>query len=239
MTHSHFHFYYSPTNIMDAITIVSNLRVFLHKPLDPDQKLSVQYTSSFMLFLILPLELRQIIWRKTFPKATHYWSYYNDSHQWSHLRPLISSRINQESRMETLRYYTVLEHRMEYNHDTILRTPKVTFWNPAKDTIKTYMHELLGPGLQRFFTVHFYATWEKFAPSVQSIAFIDRLWFECFEKLLEKRNNNMDSLTGLLELKIVDLSNFTIYSHHGLALRGIGGQRYLLSLNQYFRRWVL
>jgi hypothetical protein len=141
--------------------------------------------------------------------------------------------------METLRQYTILEHRMEYNYDTTLHTPKCTFWNPAKDTIKTHMHKLLGPGLQRFFTAHFHAIWEIFAPSIQSIVLIDRLWFECFEKLLEKRNNDMDSLTGLLELKIVDLSNFTAYFHHDLALRGIGGQRCLLSLNQYFHRGVL
>jgi len=128
---------------------------------------------------------------------------------------------------------------MEYNYDTTLHTPKYTFWNPSKDTIKTHMHQLLGPGLQRFFRVHFHATWEKFAPSIQSIIFIDKLWFECFERLLEKRSNDMDCLSGLLELKIVDLSNFTTYSHHCLALRGIGGQRCLLSFEQYFHRGAL
>jgi hypothetical protein len=236
---THFHFYYSLTNTMDAIIMDSNLLVFLHGLPDPNQELFVQHTSSFTLFLELPLELRQMIWRKTFPRITHYWSYYHDSHWWSHLTPPIASCINQESRMETLRQYTILEHRMEYNYDTVLHPPKYTFWNPSKDTIKTHMHELLGPGLAHFFTVHFHSTWGAFAPSVQSIVFIDKLWSECFERLLEKRQNEMDSLSGLLELNIIDMNNFTTYSHQGLALRVIGGQRCLLSFKQYFYRGVL
>jgi hypothetical protein len=125
--------------------MVSNLLVFRHELPDLNQELSVQHTSSFTLFLELPLELRQIIWRKTFPKVTHYWSYYNDSVRWCHLSPPMASCINQESRMETLRQYTILEHRMEYNYDTTLHTPKCTFWNPAKDTIKPICISCLDP----------------------------------------------------------------------------------------------
>jgi hypothetical protein len=70
------------------------------------------YLLTFRLFPKLPLELRLMIWRKSFPEARRIRMFANGSdhpRQFKLPIPPIASRINRESHRETLKYYQIVE----------------------------------------------------------------------------------------------------------------------------------
>jgi hypothetical protein len=94
----------------EVVELSNNFSALLFELPDPDEQLFCQSPHTFWLFSKLPLEIRLNIWRQTFPRRTH--MIFNGPYKpWPCLRvrhtplPPVSSRVNFESRQETLRHY--------------------------------------------------------------------------------------------------------------------------------------
>ncbi|KAL2067701.1 hypothetical protein VTL71DRAFT_15797 [Oculimacula yallundae] len=95
----------------DAIRVTSAL--LLSELQDLQQQPSLQTIQDFPAFSRLPLELRRIIWHLVLPESRQIWMEDNielDAKKGTRQLPPtpIGSRVNQESRRETLRYYRML-----------------------------------------------------------------------------------------------------------------------------------
>jgi hypothetical protein len=236
-----------PINIMDTSTMDSNLLIFQHELPDSDQELYIQHTSTFTPFSELPLEIRQKIWRDTFPKVTHCLFFRNAR---SHKRDLtfpkkspIASRVNQESRMETLRNYRVLEHKLIYVYP-LPTSPKdkYLFWNPTIDKLKTDFYGAFDPSLRIDFNMHLQGDWNEFAQSVLFLEVWHGYWVRVYNDYFENGQlSGLNDFKGLLNLHILypSPSRRKRYEDIENTLWRAGGRECLRSLNEYFKSGVI
>lgn len=119
------HLYFESQNLQrkpPMLKKAETLRIFQHELPDPDQQLFWQSLLDFPQFNKLPLELRLMVWRRTFPRRTVYLDFWkrratrhNEDLWASTTQPPRTLYVNSESCRETLRYYKVLKliHRQE------------------------------------------------------------------------------------------------------------------------------
>jgi hypothetical protein len=203
----------------------------------------MQHTSAFTLFTGLPLEIRQQIWRDTFYKVTHCLFFDEPrSHEIDLLRPKkapITSRVNQESRMEALRNYRILEHISIYPHLLPSSEHQYLFWNPTIDTLKTDFYGVLGHTLRTFFNLQFHADWDGFAPSVLLLKVRHIYWHKQYSECVEQMESGLNDFKGLLNLDVIYPRNVRKTRTLDSALWAAGGEKCLQSLNKYFRSGIL
>jgi hypothetical protein len=172
------------TSINDLAESLSLLRVLP----DPDQELYIQKLSEFTLFPKLPIEVRLMIWDFSFPNTTHFatccWSMpsYGLGVPFSFRRYSPStSRVNIESREETLKYYHVVKLSAEHScrlwwHPTLAGKQTFTYFNTSTDS---------------FMTLKISFNWWEQDPRIKI--------------LLDK--NGLKAFTGLERLYVVDASD--------------------------------
>ncbi|PMD26866.1 hypothetical protein NA56DRAFT_698107 [Hyaloscypha hepaticicola] len=122
----------------EVVEFSNYLSVFLFELPEPNEELSYQYPNTFELFPKLPLEIRLNIWRHTFPRRTHV--IFNGPYKpWPCLRvrytppPPVSSRVNFESRQETLCRYKVLQTSNWCN--CYFRRAETLYFHPKRDIL--------------------------------------------------------------------------------------------------------
>jgi hypothetical protein len=223
----------------------SNLHIFQHELPDSGQELQIQHTSTFILFSELPLEIRQKIWRDTFPRVTHCILLYNARSGKSDLlhqkKTPIASRINQESRTETLRNYHVLEQKFDYPDSLpTLSELHCLFWNPTIDILKTEFYGVLGPTLRTYFNLQFDEDWDGFTLSVLLLKARHIYWYKEYNECVEKEECGLNDFKGLLNLDVTYPRNARkTWSPLDSAIWAAGGVKCLQSLNKHFRSSVL
>jgi hypothetical protein len=135
--------------------------------LDRIHDMSTQPLSKFTLFPKLPLELRQKIWRATFPQRTSRFVLVDSPNidPKPDFTPPITALVNRESHLETLRCYHILETNdhgwchWETHSWSRKCNRHIIFWNPDTCTLSANFVELRGHHLSKFF-------WrDNFAPS--------------------------------------------------------------------------
>jgi hypothetical protein len=176
---------------------------------DPNQDLSIQTLSEFTLFPKLPLELRQKIWRHTFPKGRHY-----SSDVWFLRAPEhpISSQVSRESRDETLRHYHVLKLPKSPSYPKLIH--KCFFWNVKRDGIicsfANFIRLFVGSEL-----IEADFQWEHFTDHVASLKIL------CFQNLsdysydLDSFERELLKYQGLTELQVIDCRGENGWEEYG------------------------
>jgi hypothetical protein len=142
---------------------------------DSSQGMSTQPLSKFTLFPNLPLELRQKIWRATFSnfQRTSRFIIADDPRfsQKPDFTPPITSQVNRESRLETLRCFHILETNDHgwcdwETHSWLRKCNRHTiFWNLDTCIFAVNLVELRSSYPRRYFwKAHFApsSSWESF-----------------------------------------------------------------------------
>ncbi|PVH75731.1 hypothetical protein DL98DRAFT_592868 [Cadophora sp. DSE1049] len=125
----------------DAIGAIAAL--FLSDLPDSRQELSIQLNSHFPAFSRLPLELRLIVWRLALPKGKPlYLMNKTKTKRPRSQRHPIGSRVNQESRKETLQHYVILYQRKKKPHRPTTLIP-MYFFDPKVDTLHLDLYSVL------------------------------------------------------------------------------------------------
>jgi hypothetical protein len=229
----------------EVVEFSNYLSVFLFELPDPNEELYYQYPHTFRLFPKLPLEIRVNIWRQTFPRRTH--MIFNGPYKpfpCFRVRytppPPVSSRVNFESRQETLRHYKVLQTSTLCTCYSL--RPKTLYFHPEIDILRGWDTHLKVPNnIERDWDYHFKVSLEEFASSVRFLEMIcvsldhdeeeDEIEI-CEEGIL----GNFDALQ---KLRILDIG-YRLPAEYGpasdqLRLDGPGGQVMIQALTRFFQ----
>jgi hypothetical protein len=187
-----------------------DLAIFLLELPDANEELAYQYPITFHLFPKLPDEVKLMIWRRTFPRRTHVLfggpPYGKSCVRVRHTPPSpISSRVNFESRQETLRHYKVLQTgRCACNK----HRPEFLFWNGETDRLRGLEHRYKNYNLPYLWNSHFNHSLTDFSTSVRIL----ELTVDSFNPALKVLKLEMEfcngaefwRFNGLKELRILD-----------------------------------
>ena len=148
------------TNIIDIAeqsysTNPTTLEILLFELPDPNQHLFIQILlTAFILFPQLPLEIRLMIWRESFPGPRRIDIKLGQfPRQTSGLcRPVISLKINQESRSETLKCYHIV---FDPTTTDLFRNAPPICLDVTRDTAVVFMFPIMAdlkfyPGLKTY-----------------------------------------------------------------------------------------
>lgn len=133
-----------------ADLVASTLSLLLSELPDPHQELFIQaLITEFALFPKLPIELRNTIWRATFPIGRRIsLQGLIDLGPGPYISTPIASRVNKESRAEFLTKYGMLMH--VYSRNTLKGrkwTFKLVFFHPDMDIVTMTLHLMLSEWL--------------------------------------------------------------------------------------------
>jgi hypothetical protein len=199
------------TSINDLAESLSLLRVLP----DPDQELYIQKLSEVTLFPKLPIEVRLMIWDFSFPNTTHFatccWSMpsYGLGVPFSFRRYSPStSRVNIESREETLKYYHVVKLSAEHScrlwwHPTLAGKQTFTYFNTSTDSFMMTSVDIDTFNMENPWT----PSWMTLLAAIKTLK-ISFNWWEQDPRikiLLDK--NGLKAFTGLERLYVVDASD--------------------------------
>jgi hypothetical protein len=191
----------------------NNLSAFLFELPDPTEELFYQAPDTFWLFSKLPLEIRQNIWRQTFPRRTH--MMLNSPYRCLRLMqkhappPPVSSQVNFESRQETLLHYKVFQ--LSTWCKCYSRRPETFYFHPKRDSIRVHDSYLnMRPDIRKargYKKCHFGAALKEFTCSVRSLELI---W-----QYVEQEDGGeglseecvLGNFEGLQALKLLDLGH--------------------------------
>jgi hypothetical protein len=229
----------------EVVELSNNLSALVFKLPDPDEELFFQNPHTFWLFSKLPLEIRLNIWRQTFPRRTH--MIFNGPYKpWPCLRvrhtplPPVSSRVNFESRQETLRHYKVFKTSPGCICYSL--RPETLYFHPERDILRSRdLYLKMGNNMERHWDFHFKNGLKEFATSVRFLEMISgSLHFDeeegeieiCEEGILGKFN-------GLQELRILDVCHRLLDEYPAvfdqLRLDGPGGQLMINAHKRFFQ----
>jgi hypothetical protein len=220
--------------------------------LDSGHDMPVQPLSKFTLFPNLPLELRQKIWRATFSNLNQRTSRFiiTDDPRRSQkpdFTPPITSQVNRESRLETLRCFHILETNDHgwcdsKTHSWARKCDRhIIFWNPDTCIFSANYVELRHSFLSTYsWKAHFApsSSWESFAGLLRII----EMEIPCLplrNRVMNERDfwyhapsSTLSAVTGLLELRIVECPDSRKTEERKM-LRD-EGQEYVDLLTEYF-----
>lgn len=185
----------------------TTLRHFTHDLPDPHEELFYQPLSSFTLFPKLPPEIRSMIWQATFPRNKHFWWFHpgKPEQALAKIQPPISSRINCESRKETLQHYQVLRRRNFQGRPS--KWYPFVFFNKDRDVIRSASIVLCQDIVFQFWQEHFLGDHLNFIGSVATIEMTHGPWHQRVEQRFhDKDMEGLKTFTGLKQLRIIDLN---------------------------------
>jgi hypothetical protein len=194
---------------MEDTDIKDLLDVFHFELPDANQEMFYQYPSTFHPFPKIPLEIRIMIWRETFPRSRHTWAFRLGNMSCCDILqyplPPITACINQESRSETLRKYQVLNAGLipchSYSNKGLLIRPQTTFWNEDRDFLCIYWSWLFSSSLIYFWHSHFINDFQSFHNSVRTLEL--RLYF-WVARIDDSEDSHLKLFTGLREIRLID-----------------------------------
>jgi hypothetical protein len=227
-----------PTDLAEALNLLQVLP-------DPDRELYIQRLSEFTLFPKLPIEVRLMIWGLSFPNTTHFattcWAMpsYALGVPFSLRRHSPStSRVNIESREETLKHYHVVKLSAEHScklwwHETLAGKQTFTYFNTSTDTFM-----MTSVDIDTFDKENFWSpSWMNLLAAIKTLKISFEWWEDHpnIEILLDK--NGLKAFTGLERLYVLDLSNAEIT--WVTRCRGSLARRVILSISKVFEDLVL
>jgi len=179
--------------------LAETLALILNELPDPDQELFFQplLATAFHSFPRLPTEVRLLIWRHAFPRARYIIckrlrrdaeSYYTFVFPASP----ITSRINAESRGETLKHYQPLEKSSSYicvsDKHKVVRPVEVLLWNKTGDRLRVNTWGLINRhiGLVKFFKTYFLDEGKSFFKSLELLEWHLHHWCQDCYLMSEK-----------------------------------------------------
>jgi hypothetical protein len=232
------------TSISDLAESLSLLRVLP----DSDRELYIQQVSEFTLFPKLPDEVRLMIWDLSFPNTTHFattcWSmpsYLLGTPFSCHPYSPITSRVNVESREETLKHYHVVKLSSENScvnwwHPSLKDRTIFTYFNPKTDAFST-----TGIDIEVFnkepFSSPTSPSWWNLLAAIKTLKITFDWWEDDpnFEILLQE--NGLKAFTGLERLYVLDTSDPNI--PWAARCRGSLARRVILSMTKVFEDLAL
>jgi hypothetical protein len=231
-----------PTTNLEELTESLNLLRVLP---DPDRELYIQKLSEFTLFTKLPVEVRLMIWDLSFSSTTHFattcWSMpsYLLGAPFSFRRySPATSRVNVESREQTLKHYHVVKLSSENSclkwwHPSLAGRHTFTYFNPNTDAfmttgvdIEVFNKEVIGS-----------PSWLNLLAAIKTLKITFDWWEDDPNVEIMLQENGLKAFTGLERLYVLDTSNPDIFWQ--MKCRGSLARRVIIYLTKVFEDLAL
>jgi hypothetical protein len=185
---------------------------------DPFQELffqAIQTLDAFHLFLKLPIEMRLMIWRETFPRTRILWNFHGSDRKLRIQYPKapVSFFINRESHLETLKNYRIL--RFSNQNSFVIegnQSSGYVFWNYDRDIVRSNWCSLF---LSKFYFMFkrniFFDQGLIFLRGIQTLELTVDSWNACWfspePHLVDGHTGWLETLVTLSELRLISKTN--------------------------------
>lgn len=212
---------------------------------DSNRELYIQRLSVFTLFPKLPTEVRLMIWDLSFPNTTHFattcWSmpsYLLGAPFSLHRYSPATSRVNVESREQTLKHYHVVKLSSENScrnwwHPSLAGRQTFTYFNPKTDAFLTTSVDIEVFNKEPFGSV----SWLNLLAAIKTLKITFDWWEDDPNVEVLLRENGLKAFTGLERLYVLDTSNPDIFWQ--MKCRGSLARRVIIYLTKVFEDLAL